>query len=819
MKKRICVVAVDVATYAIDKLYTYRLPEPICDQVDVGCRVLVPFGPGNKRTEGIILNLQELSARDHLKPVIEILDDYPVLNMKQIKLAIWLRETLYCTFFDCIRVMLPSGLWFRRKEIYTWIGSDDDRIQLNAEGFEKLLSVFTDHSPSRTLEEIKILLGGRNVTKQLDGLCTRGVLTFHSEVKQRTSDMMEKMFQLAISFEDAMNYATRRGRKPVQLEVISLLSDGSAMSRRELSYMSGVSDSILRTMCKNGILETFTEERLRTPDFSNIAPATLTTLTDEQNTAYTGIHRLLNQGKPSAALLHGITGSGKTQVYLHLIADILAQGQSAIVLVPEIGLTPQFIRIFVTYFGSEVAILHSALSSGERYDSWKKIRSGNARVVIGTRSAVFAPVQKLGILIIDEEHDGAYKSEQSPRYHAREVAKFRVKQENALLLLGSATPSVESYWSAKQGKYSLEKLSDRYLGVPLPEVIITDMRGLVRQGNAGMISPTLLKHLKQTLECHEQSILFLNRRGNSRVIGCTMCGWVPECPSCSTTMTYHSANSRVICHYCGASMKISDFCPNCGSNRLFMEQAGTQKIEEELHALLPNARVLRMDADTTSTKNAHQRLLEIFAKGRADILLGTQMVAKGLDFDNVSLVGVVDADQALYTQSFRAHERTFSLITQVIGRAGRRNTVGRAIIQTYSPGHPVILSAARQDYETFYNIEIEHRKALLCPPISQLLLLVANGEHEQYVLSSLLRLKARLMSLMEGQFRDFKFPVLGPAPANIVRIAGRYRYHLTLRCPDNRRRRELISGIFREFIADKRNKGINLYIDINPDSL
>lgn len=488
-------------------------------------------------------------------------------------------------------------------------------------------------------------------------------------------------------------------------------------------------------------------------------------------------------------------------------------------LVPEIGLTPQIVRLFVGRFGDTVSVLHSGLSAGERYDSWKKIRSGRARVVIGTRSAVFAPVHELGLIVLDEEQDSAYKSEQSPRYHARDVAKYRVSQENALLVLGSATPSVETYFGAEQGKYPMFRLPERYQGVALPKVVIADRRGEARAGWTYTIGRTLYDALAENLERGEQAILFLNRRGNSRVIGCTMCGWVPECPSCSTTLTYHSASGRAMCHFCGASIKITGLCPECGSPHLYMESAGTQRVEEELHTLFPKARVLRMDADTTTTKNSHYRLLETFAKGRADILLGTQMVAKGLDFEHVTLVGVLDADQSLYAQDYRARERTFSLITQVVGRAGRRETQGRAIIQTYSPDHPVILAAARQDYEKFYADEIDVRRALLMPPVQQMLLLTAVGERESEVMTALLRLKNRLLSLMQGQFADFRYPVLGPSPASVVRVMGRYRYHLILRCPDNKRRRQLISGVLLEFLKDNRNRGISVFADLNPDAL
>lgn len=812
----VCGVAVSAATYAIDKLYDYSIPEPLIPAVKVGCRVLVPFGRGNKKVEGMVLVLRpEAYSAQRLKPVTEVLDEEPVLDATQIKLGIWLREHLYCTFFDCLRLMLPSGLWFQRKETYTLV---QQPVLPLAQPLQEIMDLFSEDVPERTVEEIRRFTNGRCTGVMLSQLEAEGYLTYHSNIKQKTLDKTERILSLAIDPAEAMQKASR-ARTPAQMDVVSLLSDGCSMSQKEVLYMTGISESALRGMVRKGILEQSSIETLRVPDYSMIEQIPAPVLSNEQEQAYQGIRQLLDSGKPEAALLFGVTGSGKTQIYLKLIDDVLAQGRSAIMLVPEIGLTPQFIRLFVGRFGDTVSVLHSALSAGERYDSWKKIRSGRARVVIGTRSAVFAPVRDLGLIVLDEEQDSAYKSEQSPRYHARDVAKRRVQQENAILVLGSATPSIESYYGAQQGRYPMFTLRERYQGAALPQVTIADIRGESRAGWTYTIGQTLYEALQENLERGEQSILFLNRRGNSRVIGCSMCGWVPECPSCSTTLTYHSVSGRAMCHFCGASIEISGLCPVCYSPHLFTECPGTQKVEEELHTILPKARVLRMDADTTSKKGSHHHLLEIFAKGRADILLGTQMVAKGLDFDHVTLVGVLDADQSLFAQDYRAKERTFSLITQVVGRAGRRGKQGRAIIQTYNPDHPVLLCAARQDYEQFYADEIESRQALLMPPVEQMLMLTGTGENESDVLAALLRLKQRILSLMEGQFSDFHYPVLGPSPASVVRVMGRYRYHLILRCPDNKRRRQLISGVLIEFSKDNKNRGVSLFADLNPDTL
>lgn len=812
---QVCGIAVQAATYAIDKLYDYTIPKPLQGKLQVGCRVLVPFGRGNKKVEGMVLLLRPNGCDTaRLKAVTELLDTEPVLDAEQIRLAVWLKERLYCTFFDCLRIMLPSGLWFRRKEVYELVRQPQTPL---GTPLDEVMALFAEQS-ERTLTDLQTETQGRATGVVLSQLEQNGYIKYRSNIVQKSQDKMEKMLSLAIDPSEAMIQASR-GRSAVQAEVVGLLSDGGEMSQKELAYMTGASDAILRNMVRRGMLQVGYAQQLRMPSDTEVDEIPSPVLSVQQQAAYTGIRELLYTQKPEAALLFGITGSGKTQVYLKLIEDVLEQGKDALMLVPEIGLTPQFVRLFMGRFGDTVAVLHSGLSAGERYDSWKRIRAGCAHVIIGTRSAVFAPVQNLGLIVLDEEQDSAYQSEQSPRYHARDVAKRRVQQANALLLMGSATPSVETYYGGRQGKYPIFQLSERYHGVALPEVTIDDLRGQTRFGWHYTIGRTLYQAIGRNLENQEQSILFLNRRGNSRVIGCSICGWVPECPSCSTTMTYHSVNERAICHFCGASMKMTGQCPQCHAAHLFTEYAGTQKVEEELHTLFPAARVLRMDADTTSRKNAHTHLMEVFGAGRADILIGTQMVAKGLDFDRVTLVGVLDADQSLFAQDYRAHERTFSLITQVVGRAGRRDRQGRAIIQTYHPEDSVLSCAARQDYPQFYEMEMERRQALLVPPIQQIVMLTAVSEQENLVISALLRLKERILSLMQGQFSDFQYPVLGPTPASVVRVMGRYRYHLILRCPDNKRRRQLISGVMTEFFRDKQNRGVSAFVDLNPNML
>lgn len=814
IEETVCAIAIDAATFAIDKLYDYRIPSSLREDVQIGSRVLVPFGHGNQRTEGIVVQFRDAVAAENLKGIIEALDKTPVLSTTQLRLAAWMREHLYCTFFDCVRVMLPTGLRFKQTETYTLSDTADIiALSVREDLYGALLQQFIVSGQSISATHLQEIFRGQNISAALDVLTREGILIRHSNIVQRSTDQTEKMFALQVDVSEAVSRIGKRST--TRLEVIEALSNGAWMSQKELSYLTGVSASSLRDMVHKELLQVRYVGRLRLPDFSDISRADAPVLSAAQQTVFDQITPLLDSGQPSAALLFGVTGSGKTPIYLRLIARALEQGKGIIMLVPEIGLTPQFLRQFAAQFGNLVAVQHSALSAGERYDGFRKIQSGQARVVLGTRSAIFAPVQNLGLIILDEEQDSAYQSGQTPRYHARDIARYRALHENAFVLFGSATPSVETYYAAQKGKYPIFSLSERFMGTALPEVTIADVRGLKREGHQGVISPELERQLQETLEHQKQAILFLNRRGNSRVIGCSSCGWVPECPSCSANMTYHSVSQRILCHFCGTSIKVVTACPECGSKDLFTDIPGTQKVEEELQEKFPSARILRMDADTMHTKGAHEKLLKAFAQQKADILIGTQMVAKGLDFENVTLVGVLDADQSLYAADFRARERTFSLITQVVGRAGRRFDTGRAVIQTYSPSHPVILAAARQDYVSFFTEEIELRETLDCPPASDLTVLTAVGIIEQQVVNSLQALKTRLQNLMEGQFASLKTTVLGPAAAQTVRVCGRYRYYLTLRSPDSALWRKMIAGVLREFQKDRKNRGVSLLVTHN----
>jgi len=626
----------------------------------------------------------------------------------------------------------------------------------------------------------------------------------------RQGDKTISIAVLNVTGEEADELAAKKQRSaPKQAEVLEVLAGAGSMPVRDVCFSTGAAAGAVRALEKQGVITIEKQEVFRRPAVSAMPDPGPIELNREQSAAFSELAALLRSDKAEAALLYGVTGSGKTLVYIKLIEEALALGRTAIVLVPEIALTPQTVSIFAAYFGDSVAVLHSALGTGERYDEWKRIRSGAVKVVVGTRSAVFAPLSGLGLIVIDEEQEHTYKSEGSPRYHAREVAKFRVARAGALLLLTSATPSVESMCNAKEGKYRLFRIESRFNEQRLPDVLIADMKQELKAGNGGSFGSILRREIEANIANGEQSILFINRRGTNPLVACGECGYTFKCRKCSVSMTYHSANRRLICHYCGYSLQVPDSCPDCGG-RLKYIGAGTQKVESELAELFPGIGIIRMDADTVSRINSHDRLLSRFREGKADVLLGTQMVTKGLDFENVTLVGVLSADSSLYMGDYRAHEKTFSLITQVVGRSGRGEKPGRAVIQTFTPGHDVIRLASKQDYDGFFDREMVLRRTLRCPPVRDLLTLSATGTDEQAVVASCTMLRGAL----ESYFREDRgITVMGPAPAPVTKVNNRYRYRLLVRCENTKRVRDTVAHTIREFARDRLGRGVTVFAD------
>lgn len=605
-----------------------------------------------------------------------------------------------------------------------------------------------------------------------------------------------------------------------QQSVFDLLCDVGSASVAEVCDFCSVGKGVLDNLVKYQLCEYYNKEVYRTPykNVSDDGKLTPINLSDSQNEAFqTYLDMLKADG--GTGLLFGVTGSGKTQVYLKLIDEAVKMGKDVIVLVPEIALTPQMLSIFHSRYGKKVAVLHSGLSIGERSDEYKRADRGEAKIVIGTRSAVFAPVHHLGLLIMDEEQEHTYKSERTPRYHARDVANFRCRYNKALFLMTSATPSVESYSAALSGKYKLCEINERFGASKLPQVITVDMKREMASGNKSPISKTLENLISENLNKKKQTILLINRRGYNTFIACNSCGHVLTCPNCSISLTYHSYSNRLMCHYCGFSKPLDNICPECGKNSIRYSGYGTQRIEDELNRLFPDASVLRMDADTTAGKFSHQRLFDAFSSGEYDILIGTQMVAKGLDFPNVTLVGVVNADNSLYDESYLAQEKSFDLITQVVGRSGRRTEPGKAVIQTINPYNEVIEFAAEQDYRSFYINEILSRKLLTYPPFCDIYFISFVSEDENRAALCAKTFFENLVALNKTEYSDEKLIVLGPSPSKISKINNQFRYGLTVKCRNSKSVRRLLNEILKKIDKMKEYKGVSVSADLNPYEL
>lgn len=801
-------VAVETAVYAIDKPYTYLVPDGW--QPKPGMRVLVPFGRGNRATEGIVLSIEE-GGGESLKLLAQLLDPEPLLDAGMLKLAAFLRERYFCTFYDAIKAILPAGLWFRAEDTYTIVSDSAWRDKLAEKNpLWELMGSIEQLGGSAAEGKLRKLCG-EDCRLALQTLVRRGFLSANREVQRKNLDKTETLVSLATPPEEAVSFArAQKRRAPMQAAVLELLAVTGCVSQKELCYFTGASRETVQRLKTLGYVQESQQEVLRSAYEITEKPAQPLVLNGEQQAVCKGLQQQRALPDPGVALLYGITGSGKTAVYLSLIQDCLAEGKSAMLLVPEISLTPQLVEQLTGHFGRKVAVLHSSLRIGARYDEWKRIRTGDATVVVGTRSAVFAPLQKPGLLILDEEHEHSYKSENTPRYHAREVAIYRGFKEHALVVLGSATPSVESMYRGRSGQYSLYTLLRRYNGRPLPSAELVDMKQELRAGNGSPLSRVLQEALVQNGD--RQAILFLNRRGSSRMLVCIDCGDVPQCPNCSVNLTYHRANGRLMCHYCGFSQPVPQRCPQCGGH-LKSVGFGTQRVQTELETLLPGQEILRMDADTVTATNSHEAILRRFREENVPVLVGTQMVTKGLNFPKVNLVGVLDADSELYMENYRAAETVFSIITQVVGRSGRGEDDGRALIQTMTPENPVLQLAARQDYDGFYALELPLRQLRGCPPFADLITLTFSGPVEQETADAARRFRAMLESALPQTGLEVR--ILGPAAAPIARVCGRYRWRLTLSLQASRTARNLISYLLREFLKSKPGRGFGVFADLN----
>lgn len=815
MKYTVAQIAVENTAYSFDMLYNYLVPERLKDEVKPGCRVMIRFGSSKNERQGVVFSLDEVREEGKLKEIIAVLDKAPLLNNEALLLAKWLRERTFSTYYDSAKVQLPTGINLKIQTKYISLTGKQDETETLDEISRKIYDFLEEKGEYVSRDDLISIFELDEKTKILDKMVSEGFLVRNYDTIRRVGDATEKMVRLCADDETLEGKFT-----PKQKSIINLLKDVGSASVKEVCYFTGTTGAVIKTLNSRGIVEIFDIEKYRKPEVRMTAENAdrKIDLTEEQQIAYDNMIEKYHNGG-GCSLLFGVTGSGKTSVYIKLIDTVIKEKKGVIVMVPEISLTPSLLALFKGRYGDNVAAFHSGLSVGERYDEWKRVKNGDALIAVGTRSAVFAPFDNLGLIIMDEEQEHTYKSEQSPRFHARDVAKFRASYNKALLVLASATPSMESYTYAKNNRYSLEKLTKRYGNAILPQVTVVNMRQERKNGNKYSISSPLLEELEKNLKEGYQSILLINRRGFNTFASCDECGHVRVCPSCSVSLSYHRDNGRLMCHYCGYSEIMDKNCPECHKPAVRFSGSGTQKIEDEIKELLPEARVVRMDTDSTMSRYAHEDKLSAFAKGEYDILLGTQMVAKGLDFAKVTLVGVLLADQELNGDDFMSSERAFDLLTQVVGRAGRGDTKGRAIIQTINPDNSIINMAKRQDYEAFYDNEIYIRKFMVYPPFCDICAINFSGEKEYELLSSSRCFLFGIQEATKEAYKDVKVIVLGPMSPRISKINNKYRYRIIVKCRNTKAFRLMMDDLLIRFSKNREFKNVSVSIDINPESL
>lgn len=792
---KIAQVIVDVPLMQTDKPFSYIIPKDVEDQVTIGSRVHVPFGRGNRLLQGFVVGFSDTfdNTVTDLKAISEVLDFEPVLNAEQLELAEQMRHTVFSYKISILKSMIPNLLnsQYDKRLTPTESLSSEERLALFGEKESRLYSSFTEEE-----------------AKKVARLVQAGKITVDYLAKDKKNIKTEKYYHIQAKKMAAADISNRAKKR---LELRDYLLENPEEGRlSDLHHL--FSRDVVKFFVDNQLITVLEREKKRSDAYFDVATTDFLDLNAEQAAVVEQVTSQIAQ-ESNPFLLEGVTGSGKTEVYLHIIDKVLKLGKTAIVLVPEISLTPQMTNRFISRFGKQVAIMHSALSDGEKFDEWRKIKSGQARVVVGARSAIFVPIENIGAIIIDEEHEATYKQESNPRYHARDVALLRAKYHKAVLLMGSATPSIESRARASRGVYQFLQLTHRANPMAkIPKVEIVDFRDYVGQQEVSNFTPYLLEKIADRLEKNEQVVLMLNRRGYSSFIMCRDCGYVDECANCDISLTLHMDTKTMNCHYCGFEKSIPHTCPNCHSRSIRYYGTGTQKAYDELVEVFPQARILRMDVDTTRQKGAHQRILDKFGNHEADILLGTQMIAKGLDFPNVTLVGVLNADTSLNLPDFRSSERTFQLLTQVAGRAGRAEKEGEVLIQTYNPQHYAIQLAQKQDYEAFYAYEMGIRRKLAYPPYYFTVGLTLSHKDEQTVV----RNSFELLQLLRQQLSD-KIKILGPTPKPIARTHNLYHYQIIVKYRFEDNLENVLNQIL-DLTQLPENKDLRLVIDYEPQN-
>lgn len=802
-------VAVEKTTFAFDSLFTYEIPSGL--DISIGMRVIVPFGRTDKHRIGVVFSLTDEKPAGKIKSIFAAADENVVVTDEMLSLAEFMREQTFCTYYDAVRTMLPPGLALYINEKHSFNISRARLAEADGELSEEEKELVAALSSCENDNAAEELLKLPENAKTVKALSEKGIVMLHESVRRRVGDAVEKTVAPVPELPEGLKLS------PKQSLVLDTLSEVGAASLKELCYLCGVTDSVIRRLADKGALVLSDTEVYRSDGANTEITESLSDIhfSPLQQRTYDGLLELLTADEPKCALLHGITGSGKTSVFIKLIEYCANIGKTAILLIPEISLTPQTVNKFRGLFGNTVAIIHSSLSLGRRADEYKRIRSGEARIVIGTRSAVFAPLDNIGIIVMDEEGEHTYKSESSPRYHARDIAKQRCFRHKALLLLASATPSFDSYYNALNGRYALFEMNERYSNAVLPDVKMIDMRVEAEKGNRTNFSSELIEQLSINLDRGEQSMLLLNRRGYHTYISCISCGAVSECPNCSIPLTYHKVNNSLICHYCGFRRPMPNACEKCGSKFLFSSGTGTQRIEDEIKQFFPEARILRMDADTTMSKYSYEKRFAEFANNQYDIMVGTQMIAKGLNFENVTLVGVLLIDKSLYAGDYLGYEKTFSLITQVVGRSGRGVKKGRAYLQTFSPDHYVLELAARQDYKGFYEQEAQVREALIFPPYCDLCMIAFSSAEESAVNAA----AASFRDLLSRQTAEYgkSMPVIILGPTSSGRINGSFRAKIIVKCRNNRQFRDMLRFVMMTAYKLPEFRKVSFYTDFNGE--
>lgn len=817
-------VAVESLSYSCDKLYSYNVPCETFDSIQVGKRVIIPFGKNQKKC-GLIIEICESNDGkiNDLKNICAVLDEVPQVSVEMICLIKEIKNRCFCTYFDVAKLIFPP--WIRNI-------SENIKYKLNSETISKLekynfsldqnefLNLFFN-TKNRIISLQKLLKQNmRNFNKILQYFLDEKIIIEEFDLSKNSGEKFVKVYRISDDLNDISDLKLTEKQKCI----LEFLKKSEEATVKEINYFTGIGESVVRTLFKKNIIE---EKKIvkcnsinsNSEFYSESKNYKKNILNSEQKAASEKLLDIYNKNEFSVSVIQGVTGSGKTEVLLNLVDVVISQNKSVIFMVPEISLTSQFIEIFSKRYPEKLAIVHSNLKSSEKNYYYKKICDGKAKIVLGARSAVFAQVKNLGLIIIDEEHEFTYKSDSNPRFNAKEVAKIRCKYNGVPLIFSSATPSVECYYNAIKGKYNLCKLSSRYGKSELPYVEIVDMNEEVVLQDTNQFGKTLIEALKENFKNKKQSLIFLNKRGYNTFAKCKHCNTVLTCPNCSVSLKFHKVNNRLMCHYCGYSCAFSEKCVKCGHNSINYLGSGTQKAEEFLEEMLPNAKILRIDADTKNLGKANFDSLKKFANGEYDILVGTQIISKGFNFPNLTLVGVLSADQYLYSSDFRSYEKTFSLLTQVIGRAGRSEFPGKAVIQTFTPDNEIFDFVKQQDYEAFFNQEIKMRDAMLYPPFSDICIVGFVSENERKIKEVSKNFFSHMRQEISNNYRDIPIRILKPIEAMVKKISGKYRYKIVIKCRNNKKFREMLSSIINDFYRDYNTYKVRIFVDINPDTI